>query len=50
MPAKDIKRIESNARLMAKLAEAIKTAHEDGLSADDVRTTLERFTELLTEE
>jgi hypothetical protein len=47
---KEMKRIDANAELTAALAAAIKAAHEAGLSADDVRAALERFTELLNEE
>jgi hypothetical protein len=50
MAANEIKRINANAELTAAIAAAVKAAHEAGLSADDVRNTLERFTELLNEE
>jgi hypothetical protein len=50
MAAKEMKRIEANAALTDAIAQAIRAAHEAGLSADDVRTTLERFVSLLEEE
>ncbi len=50
MATKEIKRIEGNAALAQAIADAIQKAHENGLSADDVRTTLERFAGLLEEE
>ena len=50
MAAKEIKRLTGNLDLTNAIADAIKAAHEAGLSADDVRTTLERFASLLEEE
>jgi hypothetical protein len=50
MAAKEIKRIEGNLALTQVIANAIKAAHEAGLSSDDVKATLERFTTLLEEE
>jgi hypothetical protein len=45
---KEIKRIEAN--LTNAIVQAIKAAHEAGLSSDDVKATLEGFTTLLEEE
>jgi len=50
MATKELKRIEANAELTKAIVAAIKAAHEAGLSSDDVRATLERFTALLEEE
>jgi hypothetical protein len=50
MAAKEIKRIDANLALTQAIANAIKAAHEAGLSSDDVKATLERFTSLLEEE
>jgi 3-hydroxyisobutyrate dehydrogenase-like beta-hydroxyacid dehydrogenase len=50
MAANEMKRINANAELTAAIAAAIKAAHEAGLSADDVRAALDRFSELLNEE
>jgi hypothetical protein len=46
MAAKEIKRIDANLNLTNAIAQAIKAAHEAGLSSDDVKSTLERFTSL----
>lgn len=50
MATKEMKRVDANAELTAAIAAAIKAAHEAGLSADDVRAALDRFSELLNEE
>jgi hypothetical protein len=50
MAAKETKRIEANLNLTQSIAAAIKAAHEAGLSAGDVKATLERFGALLEEE
>jgi hypothetical protein len=47
---KEIKRIEGNLNLTNAIAAAIKAVHEAGLSSDDVKATLERFTTLLEED
>jgi UDP-N-acetylmuramyl pentapeptide synthase len=50
MAAKEIKRLTGNLALTNAIALAIQIAHEAGLSADDVKATLERFATLLEEE
>lgn len=50
MAAKEIKRLTGNLELTNAIAEAIKAAHEAGLSSDDVKAALERFVSLLEEE
>lgn len=50
MAAKEIKRLTGNLELTNAIAAAIKAAHEAGLSTDDVKATLERFTSMLEEE
>lgn len=50
MAAKEIKRLDANLNLTNAIAAAIKAAHEAGLSTDDVKATLERFTSMLEEE
>jgi hypothetical protein len=50
MAAKEIKRLDANGTLSQAILDAIKKAHEAGLSTDDVKATLERFASLLEEE
>ncbi len=50
MTAKGMKRIEANIKLAEAISQAIKAAHEAGMSDDDVKATLERFTSLMEEE
>lgn len=50
MATKEIKRVQTNAELFRAIGEAIQKAHEAGLSAEDVKAALQRFSEMLEEE
>jgi hypothetical protein len=50
MAAKELKRLDANGTLGQSILEAIKKAHEGGLSTDDVKATLQRYLDILEEE
>jgi hypothetical protein len=50
MAAKEMKKLTAASELTSEITAAIQKAHEAGLSADDVRASLERIVSLLDEE